>query len=407
MVITMSRTMNKESVEKASVSGVPCTSFFFTPNRSLYLGESLQVSAAPSHWKESCVNSECTLHQLSPYIGKLKSSIAHDLLKTYSKPGDLVVDPFSGSGTIPLEALLLGRRVFAADVSPYAKLLTRAKLGAPYSQDVALSKAENLIERAMKLPPPNLGDVPPWIREFFHDDTLKEAIRFSRVCGRSKNAFLMGCFLGILHHQRPGFLSYPSSHLVPYLRDKKYPCDTFPHLYEYRELRPRLLAKVKRAFKRRGSVKHEVDWTFRQSQIENLTFPKPFDCLITSPPYMNTLDYGRDNRLRLWFIEPAERRTGDNPATRQKKAFQHAIASLAVKVERHLKVGGHCILIVGERVFRTYSAELSEVICGIMREKAPSVKLMSIIKDDIPDIRRARKGCGGTKTEHMLVFKRS
>lgn len=49
---------------------------------------------APPHWAASCTHQECTLHQLSPYIGKLKSVIARDLVLQYSRPGHLVVDMF-------------------------------------------------------------------------------------------------------------------------------------------------------------------------------------------------------------------------------------------------------------------------------------------------------------------------
>lgn len=89
--------------------------------------KNLKHTLAPTEWNLSATASECALHQLAPYIGKLKSTIAKDLISTYSKAGDLIVDPFSGSGTIPLEALLLGRRTFAADISAYAATLTMAK----------------------------------------------------------------------------------------------------------------------------------------------------------------------------------------------------------------------------------------------------------------------------------------
>jgi DNA methylase len=79
-------------------------------------------------WIASCVHDECSLHQLSPYIGKLKSSIATFLVQRYSKPGDLVIDPFSGAGTIPLEAIRLERRIFAVDHSAYAAVLNVGKL---------------------------------------------------------------------------------------------------------------------------------------------------------------------------------------------------------------------------------------------------------------------------------------
>jgi len=55
---------------------------------------------------ESAVGSEWTLHQLAPYIGKVKSSIAKFHIENFTKEGDIVFDPFCGAGTIPFEAWL-------------------------------------------------------------------------------------------------------------------------------------------------------------------------------------------------------------------------------------------------------------------------------------------------------------
>lgn len=401
-----SKKMDKQFNLKRSMGFQLKTASLLLPAYQSYKKMAMYPTSPPAHWQESCVNSECTLHQLSPYIGKLKSSIAHDLITSYSKPGDLVVDPFSGSGTVPLEAALLNRNVFAADISSYSKVLTRAKLTSPPTLGDALDIAELTLREMEKLPDVDLMGVPKWVKDFFHPMTLNEAIRFASVCRNNKNDFLMACFLGILHHERPGFLSFPSSHLVPYLRDKKYSPHQFPEMYEYRPLRPRLIAKIRRAYRRKNAFNPDTEWTFRQSKIENLTFPGAFNCLITSPPYMNTLDYGRDNRLRLWFIDPMGRKPTDNPATREKGAFHYAIACMAKKVEQNLKPNGCCILIVGERINRAKTTHLSEDICRIMAEKSPSLHLESIVEDDIPDVRRSRKNCVATKTEHIMVFRR-
>jgi methylase of polypeptide subunit release factors len=102
-------------------------------------------SPAPPHWAEPCTHQECSLHQLSPYIGKLKRSIAQDLILRYSKPGELVADMFCGSGTVPLETARLGRCVFASDVSIYAMALTQRKLQAPMTSETALAELEDLV----------------------------------------------------------------------------------------------------------------------------------------------------------------------------------------------------------------------------------------------------------------------
>jgi len=312
----------------------------------------LRIQKAPIGWREPCTNSECTLHQLSPYIGKIKSSIAGELVSRYSEPKQLVVDPFAGAGTIPLEASIQGRRVFASDISPYSRVLSEAKLKAPVSLHEALKIADDAIEESRQIKQHDLRSVPKWVREFFHPNTLKETLGFADVARRPGNEFLLACLLGILHHQRPGFLSYPSSHLVPYLRDRKYPRAEFPEMYEYRELRPRLHAKIRRSYKR-FIQPHFSDVDFRQSSVERIVFPKRFDSLITSPPYMNALDYGRDNRLRLWFIEPTSTQKVDNGVTQKLDGFAQAIACLAEKIEYGLRSKGHCVFIVGEALKRS------------------------------------------------------
>ena len=363
-----------------------------------------RVTPAPDNWANPSTHTECTLHQLSPYIGKLKSGIASELIEKYSKPGDLIVDPFAGSGTIPLEAAILGRRTYAADASPYAFTLTKGKLFAPQDLHTALAKAEALLEQAAYLPSPDLRRVPLWVRAFFHPKTLKEAINFSLVAKQSNNAFLLSCLLGILHHQRPGFLSYPSSHLVPYLRDKKFPQQDHPELYEYRPLRPRLIAKIQRAYRRIPNLKlsnNVIECV--ESQITDHPLPNNIDCLITSPPYMNALDYGRDNRLRLWLLGVNNHHQLDK-STGKLDGFKDALTCLAKELHIKLKNNGRAIFIVGDKDSRRRNGYPSSTLATIISQHAPSLKLDKIYSDSIPDIRRSRRNFKGIKKEYILFY---
>jgi hypothetical protein len=367
----------------------------------------VRPTPAPVRWKEPCANSECSLHQLAPYIGKIKSSIAGELVMRYSGPGDIVADPFAGAGTIPLEAAIRGRRAFGADISPYAGILAKAKLSPPGSLDAALDWAEQALQEATELPAQDMRKVPAWVRQFFHPDTLRETLNVAAVCRRPGNEFLMACLLGILHHQRPGFLSYPSSHLVPYLRDRKYPRDRFPEMYAYRELRPRLLAKIQRTYKRFVQPLPMAVVGFEGTSVQYLTLPDRIGALITSPPYMNALDYGRDNRLRLWLIDPSLVDKVDNDVTQRRQAFIDAITSLAAKVELALRPKGYCVFVVGEEFRRSFEAHPSDAVIAIMAQRAGSLRLKAILTDEIPDVRRTRRECRGVKTEHVLVFQRN
>jgi hypothetical protein len=122
---------------------------------------------------------------------------------------------------------------------------------------------------------------------------------------------------------------------------------------------------------------------------------------------MNALDYGRDNRLRLWFIDPSLAESVDNDVTQRRNAFVDAITNLAKKVESGLRLGGHCVFVVGEEFKRSFDAHPSEVVVSILNEHAPSIHLRKIVTDDIPDVRRTRHECHGVKTEHFLIFRRN
>lgn len=69
-------------------------------------------------------------HMLHPYPAKLLSHIPIFFLSAerFSTVGDLVLDPFCGSGTVLLESVLSGRVGIGADSNPFARVLTEAKV---------------------------------------------------------------------------------------------------------------------------------------------------------------------------------------------------------------------------------------------------------------------------------------
>ena len=365
-----------------------------------------RFSHAPSNWADSCTHQECTLHQLSPYIGKLKSVIARDLIEKYSEPGHLVVDMFCGSGTIPLEAACLGRRVFASDSSRYAITLTKGKLTAPTDLTSTLMGIDQLLTRVETLAKPDLRQVPKWVRAFFHPNTLKETLRLVRVLRQERRYFLLGSLLGILHHQRPGFLSYPSSHLVPYLRSLKYPKFEFPELYEYRALAPRLKAKVTRSLTRKPSwsLPMLVDGV-RLCSAETVKLPDNIDCVVTSPPYMNALDYKRDNRLRLWFLEESTNERPDRTFATLER-FRRLVYRLVSQLEANMRRGGFCVFVVGDQTLRGGEYYPSEVLTQCFLSRNSRFVLHEFLTDVIPDIRRSRKHLAGIRQENILVFRK-
>ena len=242
------------------------------------------VSRLAAEWTGSAWPTESTFHQLSPYIGKTKSSMAASLVAEFTKKDDVVYDPFAGCGSFAFESWRSGRHVIANDLSPYGTLLTRAKLFPYRSLNQALRDLERVGDRvARRRPAPDLRTVPPWIRQFFHRETLRETLTWTGVLRRERRWFLLACLMGILHHQRPGFLSFPSSHSVPYLRVKKFPRTRFPELYGYRPLKDRLEAKVRRAFRRVPELDFGIRRRCYATGADTLRPGQPVSTVLTSP----------------------------------------------------------------------------------------------------------------------------
>lgn len=381
--------------------------------RQLYLfedaGPATQLDARL--WHGSFNSRESTLQQLSPYVGKMKSGMAKVLIDLYSKPGDTVLDPFSGSGVVPLEAVLSGRRAWANDLSRYAYVLTRGKLESPGSESTAIQRVKDLVDAVGKdAPSADLSVVPEWVREFFHPDTLREILAAFRILQQTRDNFLTACLLGILHHVRPGFLSYPASHLVPYLRKSKYPPDEFPRMYAYRDLRSRLLAKVKRAYHRHLLP---ADWEQRQYQVwqvnsMNLSIEdETVDVIVSSPPYFGALDYARDNRLRLWFLGCQDWKELDASLTANSKVYLPQMAVCLREMCRVLKPACYCVLVLGDVERDGKTQRTAEILADLAAEETHNQLAVNEIYDDrIPDERRSRRQTRTTKFERILVMRK-
>lgn len=72
-------------------------------------------------------NQSWLTHGFHKYPAKFFPELPRWAICKYSMPGDLVLDPMAGSGTANVECLLRGRHSVAVDVDPFARLLTRVK----------------------------------------------------------------------------------------------------------------------------------------------------------------------------------------------------------------------------------------------------------------------------------------
>jgi hypothetical protein len=179
-------------------------------------------------------------------------------------------------------------------------------------------------------------------------------------------------------------------------------------MYDERDVFDRVRAKVRRTFRR----PHKVHTERRRVLLTDArAFPRVRNirAAITSPPYMNQLDYVRDNRLRLWFIDRSLPVGLDPPRRDRDKAFFDLMRGVCLRLEPGLAPGGLFVLVVGDATRKGGPRGRAAFMIRRLFNSEPLLRdftLEHTYSDRIPDIRRSRRECRGTKTETVLVYRK-
>lgn len=292
-------------------------------------------------------------HSMCSYQGKMKPALAHHLINCFSSEGDIVVDPFSGAGTIPFEACRMGRRGYGVDISALGHVLTFAKVAAtsPEAVDALLLRLERFLS-SYQLSTQDTESASAVrfnsaVPDYFHPETFREVMAARRFFQDQWNsspewALLLASTLHLLHGNRPYALSRRSHPVTPFK-------PTGP--FEYRALMPRLREKLARMSAElwNGSRKYggssQGDCTATWPSI----IPKA-DVVLTSPPFFDSTRFYMTNWMRFWFVgwerSDFDSKPVDYVESRQKQNLDVYVDFFAASRER-IKDRGLLVLHLG------------------------------------------------------------
>jgi hypothetical protein len=244
------------------------------------------------------------LHSLCSYQGKLKPSIAHFLITNFTQAGETVLDPLAGAGTIPLEAMLGGRRALANDLQELGYILSSAKVAVGDHVKIQIE-----LEAFLRYVEDHRADIAPSLRmsanfgmngqvkDYFESQNLNEVLAgrqyiSENFCITPERAIVYSSFLHVLHGNRPYALSRTSHPVTPFK-----PSGDF----EYRDFPSRVRAKVDRAIGAFPLFDAEsIRGSATLGSFETLPFEGTIDAVITSPPFANSTRFYVANWMRLW-----------------------------------------------------------------------------------------------------------
>ena len=292
-----------------------------------------------------------SIHEVS-YRACFKAQLPEFFISRLSKPGDVVLDPFMGRGTTPVQAGLMGRQAFGNDVNPLSVLLARPRLRPVRVQAVAdalstVDWSRGQIEREDLL-------------AFYHPATLAklEALRLwlaERAPLGDEDVDSVADWIRMVAINRlsghsPGFFSgrsMPPNQAVSVKAQLK--------INEKLGVEPperdvaQVILKKTRTLLKNGSVPSQV----RSCLLTGSAWDMPgianasVDLTVTSPPFLDIVQYAADNWLRCWFagIDPANVAIDIH---RTEEAWSLMVNRVLREQARIMRPGGYVAFEVGE-----------------------------------------------------------
>ncbi|HTS32327.1 MAG TPA: hypothetical protein VMI55_00090 [Thermoplasmata archaeon] len=258
----------------------------------------LRVGGAPTEI-QSGGNDRRPVHRWWPYVQGFSAGFVESICRRYGVgPGTTVLDPFCGSGTVPTTARALGARGVGVDLMPIAAFVARAKGEWDVDPREFWEQAERVLRRRARgtLQPPFLRET----RRQFDPAVLRSLLRLKESVWATPDGgagtLLRLAFASIL---------IDSSHL------KRAPCLGYTTKVGLDGETPYRLFRERTQAIREDLVTLQNDrasWGPRpeihgESSASVVLEENSVDLSVTSPPYVNGMDYVMNYKIDLAWMD--------------------------------------------------------------------------------------------------------
>lgn len=323
------------------------------------------------NWEFAEADTQYLTHNIHRYSGKFIPQIAKSAIEILSKPQDIILDLYAGSGTAILEAMLLGRNVIGIDLNPLAVLIARVKTMRvteaalweierdviPYINDLISGGQISLFDLPPDKPkndervnsPNRWRESDEWHTKWFQPHVLKQLIQLydmvEGITNEQAKDIAIVAFSDILRRSSNASSKYPNVMYDKNCKPKPLPAPFFLESLHYivdslKELSSKLPADVKAEIKLCNNLHAELP-------------DDSIDCIVTHPPYIAAIPYAEYCSLSLHWLGYNER-TLDKELTGGRRhsnkvvdIFLEDYKKFFVVCYRVLKPGKYAFLMVG------------------------------------------------------------
>lgn len=354
------------------------------------------------------------LHEVS-YRACFKPQLPAFFITRLTEPGQVVYDPFMGRGTTVLEAALLGRVPRGCDVNPLSHVLALPRLTPPTLADV--------ITRLASLDLSWHEPLPEDLLVFFHPDTLAEicALRawlLERDAAHELDdidRWIRMVAVNRLTGHSPGFFSVytlPPNQAAS-VESQRRINERRNQVPPRRDVRKIIATKSKRLLAettddtRRSLARVARDGRFHiGSSASTFWNDGSVDLVVTSPPFLDVVNYAGDNWLRCWFCG-IDANQVPMAILKRLDDWQAFIGAVFVQLARLLRPGGHVAFEVGEVRGGTVRLEEAVLPLGVAAGLEPEAILVNTQAfTKTANIWGVSNNAKGTNSNRIVVFRK-
>ncbi len=290
------------------------------------------------------------IHEVS-YRACFKPQLPEFFIARLTVPGDAVYDPFMGRGTTPVQAALMGRRPVGNDINPLSVLLTRPRLAPPSIAAIA--------RRLDEIPWQHGTIERDDLRVFFHEETLRQigALRAYLLARAPLDGdadpvddWIRMVAINRLTGHSPGFFSVYT--LPP---NQAVSVESQRRINEKRRQTPQpknvaaLILKKTKSLLAEGGMPDHPPAILGSAPADDTPFiaDGSVSLVVTSPPFLDIVQYAEDNWLRCWFagIDVSQVRIDRH---RNAESWTDMVRATLAELARVVRPGGHVAFEVGE-----------------------------------------------------------
>lgn len=314
-----------------------------TPETKTYQGEFWTAKQRQSH----------PIHYSVSYRASFKPELPSFFFSEFlTKKGSVVFDPFGGRGTTAIQANLEGHYAIHNDINPLSVFLAKSRRVVPNLETLEKKLGEIDFKKKAQEDPLDQD-----LLAFYHKNTLNEIKNLKNHCKQASDPsldFLQMIALSRLHGHSTGFFSVYSFPQVSIPAEQQRKNNAKKGMKpEYRPIAPRILGKAKRdlsqalpPFFHNFSMNNQ----YHLSNVRDLS-PIPSnsaDLVVTSPPFLDKVNYQLDNWIRHWFLDIPESATNDISIISSLDSWTEFMKDTLKSTSRVLKKGCYLVVEVGE-----------------------------------------------------------